>query len=104
MLPEGSVVKKGDVIARFTAEQGQQELAQAQLDLQRNALARAGKQGELQAAQARVGVDLAKVDTDLAIARRYAEADVSTLARNDVLDAVQDTRLLGTRKETLEWK
>ena len=41
MAPEGSLVKKGEVIARFSAEEGEQELALALIDLQRNALARA---------------------------------------------------------------
>lgn len=104
MLPDGSRVKRGEVIARFSAEQGRQELAQALFDLQRNALARAAKENELRAGQQRVEVDLAKVAADLAIAQRYASADVSTLARNTVLDAVQDTRLLGVQQDTLEWK
>src|SRR5690606_18824958 len=30
--------------------------------------------------------------------------DLSTLARNDVLDAVQDARFLGAKQDTLEWK
>lgn len=104
MAPEGSLVKKGEVIARFSAEEGEQQLAQAQIDLQRNALARAAKQGELDSGRGRVDVDLAKVGTDLGIARRYADADLSTLARNDVLDAVQDARFLGAKQNTLQWK
>ena len=104
MAPEGSLVKKGELIARFSADEGVQELAQAQIDLQRNALARAAKGDELGAGRDRVDVDLAKVDTDLGIARRYANADLSTLARNDVLDAVQDVRFLGAKRDTLEWK
>ncbi len=104
MVPEGSLVKKGEVIARFSAEEGEQQLAQAQIDLQRNALARAAKEGELEAGRGRVDVDLAKVGTDLGIARRYAGADLSTLARNDVLDAVQDARFLGAKRDTLQWK
>jgi hypothetical protein len=104
MAPEGSLVKKGELIARFSADEGAQELAQAQIDLQRNALARAAKGDELEAGRDRVDVDLSKVDTDLGIARRYANADLSTLARNDVLDAVQDVRFLGAKRGTLEWK
>jgi hypothetical protein len=104
MAPEGSLVKKGELIARFSADEGAQELAQAQIDLQRNALARAAKGDELESGRDRVDVDLAKVDTDLGIARRYADADLSTLARNDVLDAVQDVRFLGAKRDTLEWK
>lgn len=104
MLPDGSAVRKGDLIARFTAEEGRQELAQAMLDLQRNALARDAKQGDLATAQGRVAVDLSAVAVQLAIARRYADADLSAIARNQALDAVQDVRYLGSRQDTLQWQ
>ena len=104
MLPEGSAVRKGDLIARFSAEQGKQELAQTLIDLQRNELARAAKQGELETAQSKVAVDLAQVAVQLGIAERYANADLSTMARNEVLDAVQDRRFLGEKRETLQWQ
>lgn len=104
MLPEGSAVKKGDVLARFSADEGKQDLAQALVDLQRNTLARANKEGELDAAQGRVAVDLSDVAVQLGIARRYANADLSTMARNDVLDAVQDVHYLDARQDTLAWQ
>jgi multidrug efflux pump subunit AcrA (membrane-fusion protein) len=104
MLPEGSHVKKGALIARFSSDQSQQDLAQALVDLQRNALARAAKDEELASARGRVGVDMAQVATGLAIARRYAGADLSTLARNDVLDAIQDVHYLEARQDTLQWQ
>lgn len=104
MLPEGSAVKKGDLIARFSAEQGKQELAQTLIDVQRNLLARAAKQGELETAQSKVAVDLAQVAVQLGIAERYANADLSTMARNEVLDAVQDRRFLTEKRGTLEWQ
>ena len=104
MLPEGSRVKKGELIARFSSDESEQELAQALVDLQRNALARAAKDDELATAQGRVGVDMAQVATQLGIARRYAGADLSTLARNDVLDAIEDVRYLEARQDTLQWQ
>lgn len=103
-LPEGATVKQGELIARFSAEQGKLDLAQAMIDLERNALARAGREGELEAGRGRVTVDLSKVGTDLGIARRYADADLSTIARNEVLDAVQDVHFLGRKQHTLQWK
>lgn len=102
MLPEGSAVKRGDLIARFSAAQGQQELAQTLIDLQRNELARAAKQGDLDTAQSKVAVDLAQVAVQLGIAERYAGADLSTMARNEVLDAVEDARFLHAKRDTLE--
>ena len=104
MLPEGSRVKKGELIARFSSDESEQDLAQALVDLQRNALARAAKDEELASAQGRVGVDMAQVATGLAIARRYAGADLSTLARNDVLDAIEDVHYLEARQDTLQWQ
>lgn len=104
MLPDGSQVKKGEVVARFSAEQSKQDLAQALLDLQRNLLARAGKQADLGANQGQLGVDITDVATQLAIARRYAHAGLDALARNKVLDAVQDEKFLDTKQGILEWR
>jgi hypothetical protein len=104
MLPEGSVVRKGDLIARFSAPEGKQELDQALIDLERNALLRAAKEGELEAGQGRVAVDLAHVQVQLGIAQRYADADLSAIARNEVLDAIEDVEFLQTKQGTLEWR
>jgi hypothetical protein len=104
MLPDGSQVKKGEVVARFSAEQSKQDLAQALVDLQRNLLARASKQADLGANQGQLGVDLSDVATQLAIARRYAHAGLDALARNKVLDAVQDEAFLGTKQDILDWR
>jgi hypothetical protein len=104
MLPEGSFVGKGDLLARFSSAEGEQDLAQAMIDLQRNALAHAAKHQELQAGQGRIGVDLAQVDVQLGIAERYAGADMQTIARNDILDAVQDVHFLHGKQDTLQWK
>jgi hypothetical protein len=104
MLPEGSQVKQGELIARFIAPQGELELTKAELDLRRNVLARMGKELELATAQDKVGAEIAKVDVDLGIAERYAGADLGMFARNEILDAVQDAAFLGFKHETLEWQ
>ncbi|WP_299344913.1 hypothetical protein [uncultured Pseudoxanthomonas sp.] len=104
MVPEGSLVKKGDVLARFVSPEGEQQLAQAMIDLQRNALARAAKESGLDSAQGRVEVDLSLVAVQLGIAQRYADADLSTVARNQVLDAIEDKEYLQVRQGTLQWQ
>ena len=86
MRPEGEFVKAGEVVARFSAEQGRLELAQAQIDMERNAVARTLKEADLTVAQGRIGVDLAQVDAELNIARRYAKADLQVFARKQILD------------------
>lgn len=104
MLDEGSAVKQGDLLARFGSPDGKMQLAQAQIELQRNALARAAKEGDLDTAIGRVDVDLSQVAVQLGIAQRYADADLSAIARNQVLDAVEDARFLETRQDVLEWQ
>lgn len=104
MLPEGTLVKKGDVLARFVSPEGEQQLAQAMIDLQRNALARAAKESGLESTQGRVEVDLSLVAVQLGIAQRYADADLSTVARNQVLDAIEDKEYLQVRQGTLQWQ
>jgi HlyD family secretion protein len=104
MKADGSRVEAGEVVARFSATQGELELSKALLDLQRNALSRASKQDELGTVQGRVDVDLAQVGSELAIAQRYAGADLDMFARNEILDAIQDERFLGEKRGVLEWK
>jgi hypothetical protein len=104
MLPEGSRVRKGELLARFSAPEGKQQLEQALIDLQRNALAKAAKEVDLEAGKGRVEVDLAHVQVQLGIAQRYANADLEAVARNDVLDAIEDAGFLASKQDTLEWQ
>ena len=104
MLPEGTQVKKGDLLARFSSLDGKQQLDQAMIELQRNALARVAKQSELQAGQGRVEVDLSNVAVQLGIAQRYVDADLSAIARNEMLDAVEDVEFLQAKQGTLQWQ
>lgn len=104
MLPDGSPVKAGDLVARFEAAQSKLQLDKALLDLQRNALARASKEGELEVGLDRVEVELAQAESALAIARRYARADFEALARNVVLDAVEDEEFLQEKTGVLRWR
>lgn len=103
-LPDGSRVKQGDLVARFAAESSKLQLATALVDLQRNTLARAAKEGELDGATGKLEVDLSQVEGLLAIARRYAGASDGLLARNTILDAVQDEHFLGVKEGTLNWQ
>lgn len=104
MKADGSRVEKDEVVARFSAAQGELELSKALLDLQRNTLARAAKQDELGTVQGRVDVDLAQVGSELAIAQRYAGAELEMFARNQILDAIQDEQFLGEKRGVLSWK
>jgi len=104
MLPDGSKVAKGELVARFSAEQSKQDLAQARIDLDRNVLARAAKQAELDDSHGQLDVDLTQVAAQRMIAERYANATMDAVARNDILDAVQDVHYLEVRQRILHWR
>lgn len=104
LVADGSWVEQDDLVAQFSADEIESALNKVELDLARNALARGAKQDELHAANGRVRVDIADVDTQLDIARRYADADLDMLARNEVLDAIQDQAFLSTKRDVLDWK
>lgn len=104
VLPDGNRVKKGDLVARFSATQSQQDLDQALVDLQRNVIARLGKQADLGGKQGQLSVDMAQVAAQLAIAHRYANAGQIAVSRNTVLDAVQDEAFLNTKQDILDWR
>ncbi|HEX6832542.1 MAG TPA: hypothetical protein VF132_03320 [Rudaea sp.] len=103
MLPDGSEVKEGDLVARFAAQESKMELDKALVELQRSAIARAAKSAELSDAQGKLGVDLAQVAGQLAIAQRYAHATAAALALNKILDAVQDETFLNIKQGALQW-
>lgn len=104
LLDDGTQVQHGDVVARFSAKESKQDLAQAKLDLQLNTIARIGKQATLGQDRDKLGVSIANTAWQLAIAKRYANADLAALARNKVLDAVADKEYLSTRQNVLQWR
>lgn len=104
LIPDGSPVKAGQVVARFEAPQSRLQLDKALIELQRVALVRAGKETELEVGLDRVGVELAQAESALGIARRYARADFEAIARNTILDAVQDEQFLTEKTGVLRWR
>ena len=105
LMSDGEPVKAGDVIARFSTQQSELELSQIVIDLERSRLSRIAQEVALESERSHVSIDLIDVATRFAIARRYADVNLSMVfSRNEVLDAIDDERFLGARREVLEWK
>lgn len=104
MAPDGSQVKAGEAVARFAAADAELELEKALLDLQRNALTRAAKENEMEIGVGRIDVDLIQTRSLLDIAQRYADADIDALARNVILDAIEDKGFLDEKQGVLSWR
>lgn len=104
MLPEGSLVKKDQVIARFDAPKSRMELSQAELELLRKELAAEAIQASDTSSRSTLLADSAKVQTDLLLSERYANADLAIFSRNKILDELQDSGFLKNKRGYLTWK
>jgi multidrug efflux pump subunit AcrA (membrane-fusion protein) len=104
IVDDGSTVRKGDVVARFDAPRARMELSQAEAELLRKTLSEANVNAVTAMSQAELSTESAKVETDLALSRRYANADLTYFARNQILDALQDVNFLTTKHGYLQWK
>jgi multidrug efflux pump subunit AcrA (membrane-fusion protein) len=106
MAEEGSLVRKGDVIARFDAPQSRMELSQAEFDLLRKALEEQTLADTAGVNRAELLASIAKVDSDMELSKRYADIKVEAgvLTRNQILDALQDSGFLKNKRGYLTWK
>lgn len=106
MVEDGSMVKKGDVVARFDAPRARMELSQAETELLRKVLGEQSLVDSAAVKKAELSADSAKVSGDLLLSERYADikAESGVLTRNQILDALQDTGFLKNKRSYLGWK
>jgi len=104
MVPDGSSVTKGQVVARFDAPQARMELSQSEVELLRKTLAEEASRQNAAVERAVLAGDRAKVDDDLGLSQRYANVDLSVFAKNTILDALADVGFLTTKRGYLDWK
>lgn len=104
MVPDGSSVHKGEVVARFDAPQSRMELSQADFELLRKTLAEEASRQSAAVDRSVLAGDRAKVAADLGLSEHYANVDLSIFARNTILDALTDVGFLRKKRGYLDWK
>jgi multidrug efflux pump subunit AcrA (membrane-fusion protein) len=104
MVPDGSSVRKGQVVARFDAPQSRMELSQADFELLRKTLAEEASRQNAAVERGVLAGDRAKVAADLGLSEHYANVDLSIFARNTILDALTDVGFLTKKRGYLDWK
>jgi len=102
IAPDGAPVEAGDVVARFSAERSRDELKEAELRIAQTEIERHGASSSSLLAAARTEKDLAKVASERDISRIFAKAADGILARNKVLDAIQDEKFLDYSEAILQ--
>jgi len=105
MVPDGSNVSKGQVVARFDAPQARAELSQADVELLRKTLAEEANRQNAAVERGVLAGDRARVEVDLGLSRHYANVDLSRIfTRNEILDALADVGFLTRKRTYLDWK
>lgn len=104
IVADGATVKKGDVIAQFSTEQSIHDKSLASINTEKADLSRIDHVDDLKHKESVRAIDIKQVDGQLAIAHRYAGARIGAIARNDVLDAVQDEGFLKLKRSILKWQ
>lgn len=104
MVPNGSLVEKGQVIAKFDAAQARVKLSQAETDMLRKELMELGVQATAELGRTELKSDSAKVEGDLNLSKRYANADLQVFAQNKILDTLADIGFLNHKQDYLKWK
>jgi multidrug efflux pump subunit AcrA (membrane-fusion protein) len=104
MIANGSLVEKGQLIAKFDAAETRVQLSQSEIDLVRKELAELGIQAQSDLGRAELNSESSKVDTDLSLSKRYANADLKIFAQNSILDKLVDIGFLSDKQTYLNWK
>ena len=105
MVPDGSNVTKGEVVARFDAPQARAELSQADVELLRKTLAEEGNRRNAAVERGVLAGERARVDDDLGLSQHYANVDLSDVfSRNTILDALADVGFLTKKRTYLDWR
>ncbi|MBB5210088.1 efflux RND transporter periplasmic adaptor subunit [Microbulbifer hydrolyticus] len=104
LAPEYSLVKKGDVIARFDGAQMRRqqrfvagELTQAEEDLRE-------KRGFLDTEQVAILADIDQVAVEKEFAEQFSIEDDRLKSRLEILEEQLDTRYLASKLNYLDWK
>ena len=104
MVPDGSSVTKGQVVARFDAPQARADLSQADVELLRKTLAEEANRRNADVEKNVLAGERARVEDDLGLSRRYEGVDLSLFPRNEILDALADVGFLTKKRTYLDWK
>ncbi len=104
MVPDGSVVKKGQVIARFDAPQARAELSVAEAELLRKEISEQGIAATLEIKHAELAADRAKVAADLRLTEHYTKAELTLHEKSKVLEGLIDAGFLRHKNQYLNWQ
>jgi len=104
LAPEFSLVKKGEVIARFDGEAMAKESHEKQLELDINLQEIIEKGGMLNLQLDEINKDIGLISQETAFAKNFTIDDVRIRAKIEILDELQNTEFLLAKEQYLHWQ
>ncbi len=104
LLPENSVVKKGDVIARFDGEDFILERDSTRLDLNAANLETDNKSLVIATEKADIKSDTKVVNREIEFSDQFNVDDLTVYSKNEIIDALDNREYLAAQLDFLNWK
>lgn len=104
LLAENSLVKKGDVVARFDGQTFQTKRQSTLLDLDSAGMETQNKSQTIAAQKADISSDTVIVDKEIVFSDQFNTEDLSVYSKNDIIDALDNREYLSAQKAFLGWK
>ncbi|NRA61246.1 MAG: efflux RND transporter periplasmic adaptor subunit [Psychrobium sp.] len=103
LVEENSMVKKGDVVAKFDGEQHLLKRKTANLELEKNQLTRANTQSTLAISQSSIESQSVVVAQEMAMSQRFSIDDISVYSKNEIIDQLLNSEFLIAKEQYLDW-
>lgn len=104
LLPENTLVKKGDVVARFDGETFATQRDSTQLDLSTANLETAQKSQKITSEKADINSDTVVVDKEIIFSDQFNIDDLTVYSKNEIIEALDNRLYLSAQKDFLSWK
>ncbi|MCJ8268876.1 MAG: efflux RND transporter periplasmic adaptor subunit, partial [Psychrosphaera sp.] len=104
LMPENSLVKKGDVVARFDGETFLTQRDTTRLDLNSADLETGNKSRGIASEKADIKSDTVVVDKEIVFSDQFNIEDITVYSKNDIIDALDNREYLSAQKGFLSWK
>ncbi len=104
LAEENTLVKKGDVIARFDTTKYIYDSKQVQLKMQQVDISYDTKASVLTNEKGEIVTDANLIAEELVLADRFALEDLNVFSKNEIIDSMKNKKYLEARQNHTEWR
>jgi multidrug efflux pump subunit AcrA (membrane-fusion protein) len=104
IVPDGTLVEAGEVIARFDGDSYLREQERAAVEMSRIDLRRDSKALELESEMQRIATGVREVELERGLAERFPVLDERLYSRNEIIDALADLGFLEAQEAFYRWR